>query len=77
MGKEVAKIVIPCLDEMFNTLSQFVKDASYFATKCKKPDKTSMTLQCRVIGTAFFAIGFLGFFVRLMSLPLMKFLVNS
>jgi preprotein translocase subunit Sss1 len=78
MGKEAAaEIVIPCVDEIFNTLHQFGKDAVFFAKKCKKPDKANMMLQCRMIGTAFVMIGFVGYFVHLVFLPFRKFLVAS
>ena len=69
-------MIIPNMDEMFGTLRQFAKDATYFAAKCKKPDRDDVILQARLIGTGFAIIGFVGFFVRLLTLPLTKFLVS-
>jgi len=74
---EKPEIEIPSVPDMIQQIKHFVKDASYFATKCKKPNKQEWILQVRLIGMAFATIGFVGFFVKLMAIPFTRFLLKS
>jgi len=45
--------------------------------KCKKPDKKEFLKVARLTAVGFLAVGFLGFFVKLIFLPINQIVVSS
>ncbi|PWN45437.1 protein translocase SEC6 [Ceraceosorus guamensis] len=48
----------------------FVKDGTQFFNKCTKPNKKEYLQICRAVGMGFVVMGFIGYFVKLIHIPL-------
>ena len=64
------------LEEVADVWRKLYKDSMFFAQKCKKPDRREFMalLQATVIG--FSVMGFTGCLVRLVCIPVNKFLIQ-
>jgi protein transport protein SEC61 subunit gamma and related proteins len=64
------------LDEFLEIYSKFFKDAKNFALRCKKPDRKQFTDLVRACAMGFAIMGFTGCFVKLVCIPVNKFLME-
>ncbi|GMI03778.1 hypothetical protein TrLO_g11001 [Triparma laevis f. longispina] len=58
-------------------LIAFYKDCSHLVKKCTKPDKKEFTAIFRATCVGFFIMGFVGFFVKLIHIPINNILVGG
>eukprot|EP00588_Corethron_pennatum_P015602 CAMPEP_0194270148 /NCGR_PEP_ID=MMETSP0169-20130528/4193_1 /TAXON_ID=218684 /ORGANISM="Corethron pennatum, Strain L29A3" /LENGTH=72 /DNA_ID=CAMNT_0039012083 /DNA_START=96 /DNA_END=317 /DNA_ORIENTATION=+ len=58
-------------------LKQFAKDSMHFVKKCTKPDRKEFTMVAKATGIGFFIMGFIGFFVKLVHIPINNILVGN
>ena len=57
-------------------LAEFVGDARDFISRCAKPKFAEMREVSSVVGVGFLIMGVIGFFVRLLSMPLNQILMS-
>ena len=58
-------------------LRQFAKDSIHLVKKCTKPDRKEFTTIARAVGIGFLMMGFIGFFVKLIHIPINNILVGA
>ena len=58
-------------------LIQFAKDSLHLVKKCTKPDRKEFTLIAKATGVGFAIMGFIGFFVKLVHIPINNILVGN
>ncbi|KIM88664.1 hypothetical protein PILCRDRAFT_813634 [Piloderma croceum F 1598] len=56
---------------------QFVRDGKQFITRCTKPSQTEFTSICRAVAIGFAVMGFIGYFVKLIHIPINNILVGG
>ncbi|KAK8864252.1 protein translocase SEC61 complex gamma subunit, archaeal and eukaryotic [Kwoniella newhampshirensis] len=54
---------------------QFVKEGTQFVNRCTKPSKQEYIQLCRAVAVGFAVMGFIGFFVKLIHIPINNILV--
>eukprot|EP00979_Chaetoceros_neogracilis_P007289 scaffold1521_cov271-Chaetoceros_neogracile.AAC.97 len=57
-------------------LRQFAKDSMHLVKKCTKPDRKEFTTIAKAVGVGFSIMGFIGFFVKLVHIPINNILVG-
>lgn len=57
-------------------LKQFVKDSVHLVKKCTKPDRKEFTRIAWATGVGFLIMGFVGFFVKLIHIPINNILMT-
>lgn len=62
---------------LIEPLKQFAKDSVHLVKKCTKPDRKEFTVIARATGVGFLIMGFIGFFVKLIHIPINNILVGS
>lgn len=62
---------------LIEPLKQFAKDSMHLVKKCTKPDKKEFVAIAQATGVGFFIMGFIGFFVKLIHIPINNILVGS
>lgn len=62
------------LESPTDVLKRFYKDSKQFAIRCKKPDRRQFVAEAKATATGFAIMGFLGLFVKLISIPVNNFL---
>jgi protein transport protein SEC61 subunit gamma-like protein len=62
---------------LIEPLRQFARDSIHLVKKCTKPDRKEFTLIARATGIGFLIMGFIGFFVKLVHIPINNILVGS
>ncbi|KAL7426586.1 hypothetical protein ACHAXH_000821 [Discostella pseudostelligera] len=62
---------------LIEPLRQFVKDSIHLVKKCTKPDRKEFTAIARATGIGFLIMGFIGFFVKLVHIPINNILVGN
>ena len=58
-------------------LRQFAKDSVHLVKKCTKPDRKEFTAIAKATGVGFLIMGFIGFFVKLIHIPINNILVGN
>lgn len=58
-------------------LRQFAKDSMHLVKKCTKPDRKEFTAIAKATGVGFAIMGFIGFFVKLIHIPINNILVGN
>ena len=58
-------------------LRQFAKDSLHLVQKCTKPDRKEFTQIARATSIGFLIMGFIGFFVKLVHIPINNILVGG
>jgi protein transport protein SEC61 subunit gamma-like protein len=58
-------------------LRQFAKDSMHLVKKCTKPDRKEFTSIAKAVGVGFSIMGFIGFFVKLVHIPINNILVGG
>jgi protein transport protein SEC61 subunit gamma-like protein len=62
---------------LIEPLRQFAKDSMHLVKKCTKPDRKEFTQIAKATATGFFIMGFIGFFVKLIHIPINNILVGN
>lgn len=62
---------------LIEPLRQFAKDSMHLVKKCTKPDRKEFTAIARAVGVGFLMMGFIGFFVKLIHIPINNILVGN
>lgn len=62
---------------LIEPLRQFAKDSMHLVKKCTKPDRKEFTTIARAVGIGFLMMGFIGFFVKLIHIPINNILVGA
>ena len=62
---------------LIEPLKQFAKDSLHLVKKCTKPDRKEFTKIARATGVGFLIMGFIGFFVKLVHIPINNILVGN
>ena len=63
-------------ESIITPLKQFAKDSMHLCKKCTKPDKKEFTAIAKATGIGFLIMGFIGFFVKLVHIPINNLLVG-
>lgn len=58
-------------------LRQFAKDSMHLVKKCTKPDRKEFAAIAKAVGVGFAIMGFIGFFVKLVHIPINNILVGG
>lgn len=58
-------------------LRQFAKDSMHLVKKCTKPDRKEFANIAKAVGVGFSIMGFIGFFVKLVHIPINNILVGG
>jgi protein transport protein SEC61 subunit gamma and related proteins len=58
-------------------LKEFFKDSVHLVKKCTKPDRKEFTDIARATSIGFLIMGFIGFFVKLIHIPINNILVGA
>jgi protein transport protein SEC61 subunit gamma and related proteins len=62
---------------LIEPLRQFAKDSMHLVKKCTKPDRKEFTAIAKAVGIGFLMMGFIGFFVKLIHIPINNILVGN
>ncbi|CAJ0748439.1 3588_t:CDS:2, partial [Entrophospora sp. SA101] len=63
------------LKEFAEMPKQFVKEGAQFVNRCTKPDRKEFIKISQAVAMGFFVMGFIGFFVKLVHIPINNILV--
>eukprot|EP01039_Chlorochromonas_danica_P008845 gene8845-9752_t len=58
-------------------LVQFYKDSAHLVKKCTKPDHKEFARIARATGIGFLIMGFVGFFVKIIHIPINNIIVGG
>ena len=58
-------------------LRAFFKDSTHLVKRCTKPDRKEFVDIAKAIGVGFSIMGFIGFFVKLVHIPINNILVGG
>ncbi|EIM23307.1 protein translocase SEC6 [Wallemia mellicola CBS 633.66] len=61
--------------EFIELPQQFVKEGSQFMKRCTKPNKREYIQICKAVAIGFAIMGFIGYFVKLIHIPINNILV--
>lgn len=64
-------------EALIEPLRQFARDSMHLVKKCTKPDRKEFTAIARAVGIGFLMMGFIGFFVKLIHIPINNILVGN
>ncbi|PWN89993.1 secE/sec61-gamma protein [Acaromyces ingoldii] len=65
------------LREIAELPQTFVREGTQFMNRCTKPDKKEFLQICRAVGMGFVVMGFIGYFVKLIHIPINHVLVGG
>ncbi|CAL5325593.1 unnamed protein product [Camellia sinensis] len=65
------------LDSVFDPLREFAKDSVRLVKRCHKPDRKEFTKVAVRTAIGFVVMGFVGFFVKLIFIPINNIIVGS
>ncbi|CAJ0766501.1 13799_t:CDS:2 [Entrophospora sp. SA101] len=63
------------LKEFVEMPKQFIKEGTQFVNRCTKPDRKEFIKISQAVAMGFFVMGFIGFFVKLVHIPINNILV--
>ncbi|KZP25395.1 protein translocase SEC6 [Athelia psychrophila] len=63
--------------EFIEIPQQFVREGKQFITRCTKPSQTEYLQICRAVAIGFAVMGFIGYFVKLIHIPINNILVGG
>ena len=67
----------PITENVIAPLAQFAKDSYRLYNKCQKPDRKEFSKIAIATSVGFLLMGFLGFFVKLIHIPINQIIVGS
>ncbi|KAJ7110036.1 hypothetical protein C8R44DRAFT_678675 [Mycena epipterygia] len=56
---------------------QFAREGTQFLTRCTKPSDKEFSQICKAVGVGFAVMGFIGYFVKLIHIPINNILVGG
>lgn len=62
---------------LIEPLREFARDSMHLVKKCSKPDRKEFMVIAKATGVGFLIMGFIGFFVKLIHIPINNILVGS
>ncbi|ERT00296.1 translocon subunit SSS1 [Sporothrix schenckii 1099-18] len=65
------------LQEILDIPREFVKDGMQFLNRCQKPDAKEFAKISQAVGVGFIVMGAVGYFVKLVHIPLNNILVGG
>jgi len=65
------------LKEFIDIPQQFIRDGNQFLTRCTKPSQKEFIQICRAVAVGFAVMGFIGYFVKLIHIPINNILVGG
>ncbi|KAI9226301.1 MAG: protein translocase SEC6 [Piptocephalis tieghemiana] len=63
------------LDQLLEEPRQFAQDSVKLLKRCTKPDSKEYIKICQAVAMGFFLMGFIGFFVKLIHIPINNIIV--
>ena len=67
----------PITEDVIDPLYEFFKESYRFMNKCTKPDKKEFSKIAIAISVGFLLMGFLGFFIKLIHIPINQIIVGA
>jgi len=64
------------LEAFLGGAGDFVKDSLWFLRKCSKPDRREFSKVSFAVGMGFVVMGFIGFFVKLIFIPINQIILS-
>eukprot|EP00591_Stephanopyxis_turris_P011125 CAMPEP_0195517044 /NCGR_PEP_ID=MMETSP0794_2-20130614/9531_1 /TAXON_ID=515487 /ORGANISM="Stephanopyxis turris, Strain CCMP 815" /LENGTH=75 /DNA_ID=CAMNT_0040645783 /DNA_START=63 /DNA_END=290 /DNA_ORIENTATION=+ len=64
-------------ESVVKPLKEFYKNSAHFITKCKKPDRAEFHKVAFATGVGFLMMGFIGFFVKLVHIPINQIIIGG
>jgi len=65
------------LKEFIEIPQQFVREGNQFITRCTKPSQKEFLQICKAVAIGFAVMGFIGYFVKLIHIPINNILVGG
>jgi len=65
------------LKEFVEIPTELVKDGRQFLTRCTKPSQKEFVQICKAVAIGFAVMGFIGYFVKLIHIPINNILVGG
>ncbi|EPT01512.1 hypothetical protein FOMPIDRAFT_1048668 [Fomitopsis schrenkii] len=65
------------LKEFTDIPQEFVRDGRQFLTRCTKPSQKEFLQICKAVAIGFAVMGFIGYFVKLIHIPINNILVGG
>jgi len=62
--------------QLLDVPRDFIKDGAFFLNRCTKPSKREFLEISRAVAVGFLVMGFIGFFVKLVHIPINNILVG-
>jgi len=63
--------------EVINIPQEFIREGNQFMTRCVKPSGKEFSQICRAVAIGFAVMGFIGYFVKLIHIPINNILVGG
>ncbi|EGN93150.1 hypothetical protein SERLA73DRAFT_146028 [Serpula lacrymans var. lacrymans S7.3] len=63
--------------EFIEVPQQFIHDGNQFITRCTKPSQKEFTQISKAVATGFVVMGFIGYLVKLIHIPINNILVGG
>ncbi|CAO1634054.1 unnamed protein product [Parajaminaea phylloscopi] len=63
--------------EIVDIPQSFVREGTQFMNRCTKPSRKEYIQICRMVGMGFVVMGFIGYFVKLIHIPINNILVGG
>ncbi|KAM6498543.1 protein translocase SEC6 [Amanita muscaria] len=63
--------------EFIEIPQEFIRDGNQFLTRCTKPSQREFFQICRAVAVGFAVVGFIGYFVKLIHIPINNILVGG
>jgi len=64
-------------ESVLKPLKEFYKNSAHFITRCEKPDKAEFTKVAFATSVGFLMMGFIGFFVKLVHIPINQIIIGG
>ncbi|PKS05210.1 hypothetical protein jhhlp_008579 [Lomentospora prolificans] len=65
------------IQEILDVPREFLKDGMQFINRSQKPDRKEFIRICQAVGTGFLIMGFVGYIVKLIHIPVNNVLVGA
>ncbi|KAK9831727.1 hypothetical protein WJX74_007452 [Apatococcus lobatus] len=65
------------MESVITPLNEFAKNSARLVKRCTKPDKKEYTKICTRTAVGFIVMGFIGFFVKLIFIPINQIIVSG
>jgi protein transport protein SEC61 subunit gamma and related proteins len=62
---------------LLEPLAEFYRDSKHLVMQCNKPDREEFAKVARATGIGFLIMGFIGFFVKVIHIPINNILIGG